>query len=76
MNRKEWNKVYRELPDIPALKVPEPPCSHCRYWRPQPRVVMLKGAQVVQGIVLCHAEKMYRDFSCFEEPERSSEKNA
>ena len=76
MDRKEWNKIYRDLPSIPPLDVSEPPCPQCKYWRPQPKVAMVKGAQVVQGVILCHAEDMYRDFSCFEQREAADEREA
>lgn len=74
MDRKQWDKVYRQLPKIPALKISEPPCRHCRHWRPEPNIKVHKGAQVVQGIVLCQAENMHRDFSCYDERENASGK--
>lgn len=46
------------------IDVSEPPCKHCKFWRP--RITTNRyGHQ--DGVVLCCNDEMHNDFSCFKE---------
>jgi hypothetical protein len=56
--------------DVPAAlnegsPIIEPPCKLCRHWNPQVRFQNGPEGQVPSGVILCHADSMHRDFSCF-----------
>lgn len=51
-------------PDL--LGIDAPPCSGCKFWRPQARFVELREVGMQwDGVVCCHTEHMEHDFSCF-----------
>lgn len=56
--------------ELPELDISEPPCKNCINWHPQQTFNSCVGKGFIPcGIRLCHAEKMYRDFSCYKEKE-------
>ena len=59
---KKWTPAtdYEREPEV--LPIYAPPCPECKHWKP---VRMYDGARY-DGVRLCHAEDMLRDFSCFE----------
>lgn len=59
---KPWD-VYKRSADIPKIK--EPPCPHCRFWRPQVQYIHTSAGYLWDGIRCCHAEDQHHDFSCF-----------
>jgi len=64
---KPWDEYSEEQARAAlSILVEWPPCQHCKFWRPQIDVDKVAGAQRYNGVILCHAETMYRDFSCFD----------
>lgn len=63
MKWEPWNKLTGE---VPILDIEGPPCSNCKHWKPQPKIDATPTGFVYVGVKLCHVEKMYADFSCFE----------
>lgn len=54
------------LDDMEPLPIWGPPCQWCDYWRPRLRIgVDDQKGLYHNGVKLCHAFKMYRDFSCY-----------
>ena len=64
MDWKPWLTHKLNSPDLVGINAP--PCPECKYWKPQGKFIDLKefGMQW-DGVVCCHAEDMYPDFSCF-----------
>lgn len=62
-----WMEFKGEAPQATnnGLPIVEPPCKECKHWNPQ--VTFRAGAegQIPDGVRLCHADSMHRDFSCF-----------
>ena len=61
-----WSNAEKQcaekIPDALRLTVPAPPCPDCAHWRP---LIKLRDKGEFDGIRLCHAEEMFRDFTCF-----------
>lgn len=55
--------------DVPTINVWTPPCSDCLHWNPQVLFRNSPIGQVAGGIKLCHADKMFSDFSCYQDKE-------
>ena len=45
--------------------VDAPPCPYCVYWSPKRQHEAINGRVFFNGVVLCHAKEMERDFSCY-----------
>jgi len=59
--------LLSKIKSIPLkVDVSEPPCKHCRNWRPHAK---LNSEGDVCGLRCCVAKDMYHDFSCFTEKE-------
>ncbi len=74
MSGDRWRKLIDSL--VPEdsmakmtgpLSIDEPPCKHCKYWKPR-----IKQNSWGPSIECCGQEK-YNDFSCFREKEKPSE---
>lgn len=65
-----WN-IEQFQKDQELLPVSAPPCPGCAYWHPVNRYVSY-GMYFAKwdGIRLCHAQEMERDFSCFREKQK------
>jgi hypothetical protein len=51
-----------------VLPITNPPCATCSYWLPQPVFHQsAAGAIVADGVILCHADKQSKDFTCYVE---------
>lgn len=61
---KELAGIYME---IPKLDVAAPPCVDCAHWSPEFIFMQYENGQKQNGIILCHADTMRRDFSCFDQ---------
>jgi hypothetical protein len=56
--QKAWNE------NVPLPVAQESPCGMCKHlWSG----VRTDSRGRMEGLVLCHADNQYRDFSCFEE---------
>lgn len=59
-----WEPWEEFKEDLEVLPIDEPPCKHCKHWRPL-RTYNWNGE--FNGLVLCHfSGKRPCDFSCFE----------
>lgn len=54
-----WKTYHKEQEPLP---IAEPPCKYCEYWKP---VNLFDAHGLVDGVRLCHAADMFRDFSCY-----------
>jgi hypothetical protein len=52
--------------EIEGINITEPPCKNCVHWNPQRKYRPGKTGQEFDGIVCCHANDMYSDYSCFD----------
>ena len=53
--------------DQEILDIEEPPCRYCKHWTPQRKYRTVPGVGVIyDGLMLCSAEDMYHDFSCYQ----------
>lgn len=57
---------FRDHPDLSILGVSGPPCQTCSNFRPEYR---FDQSNSPAGIILCHANEMLADFSCYERRE-------
>jgi hypothetical protein len=55
--------IFRKDQTDEILPIAEPPCKHCKHWRPV-RVFAQSGR--FEGIAACRADDMHFDFSCYE----------
>lgn len=62
-----WQPWHGPMPEVPRLAIDAPPCPFCKHWRPEPKLDHTETGQRWVGVVLCHAEDMWQDFSCFKE---------
>lgn len=61
-----WRPWEQFKADQEVLPIPAPPCPSCRYWHPIRNYVNLPSYfGQFDGVRLCHAQEMERDFSCF-----------
>ena len=59
-----WSKF--EKSSLVQLPITDSPCGQCIHWAPRRDIsVDSKGEETFEGITLCHATDMYKDFSCF-----------
>ncbi len=56
-----WQK-WREAQQANQLLISAPPCPWCKNWKPE----IYYNEKYYDGIILCHANDMFPDFSCFE----------
>jgi hypothetical protein len=71
----KWQPWYKATGTPPEATnngepITEPPCKHCKHWKPE--IVFIRGneGQVVNGVRLCHSESQHQDFSCFGQREQ------
>ena len=60
-----WVTYASETVAEELLPIKGPPCSTCEFWAPMRRWVQLKDRLKFDGIVCCHADEMWGDFSCY-----------
>lgn len=67
MNWKPWNTSAIESPPVKNFgeEITEPPCKHCRSFKPQLRFLETESGMISDGVVICHAREMQADFSCY-----------
>ena len=70
-----WDEITAIETPCPRINVCSPPCINCKYWNPQQKYRSVKTRQVPDGIVCCHKENMFHDFSCFVEEQRLNIQN-
>jgi hypothetical protein len=63
---KPWSDCAEQAKNLVITTVEEPPCKHCKFWNPRIRT---DEQGKYAGVVLCTAEKMHSDFSCFKPKE-------
>jgi hypothetical protein len=65
MGLSKWTpwEDYEKDPEI--LDIKRPPCEDCMFWNPQRTYHEGVYKSHFSGLVLCHAENMHKDFSCF-----------
>lgn len=63
MTESTWDPWTRYKNNDDLVEIPEPPCRNCRYWNPA------RDNPPFGGILCCHAEEMFGDFSCFRQRE-------
>lgn len=67
-----WEPWVEFDKDAPVLDIKEPPCPHCKFWKPQPVYIWVQHqGMTFDGVRLCHVEEMWEDFSCFKPNENS-----
>lgn len=60
---KPWED-YKKTKEL-ELPINEPPCKKCLLWKPQPKFVNTSAGIQFDGLICCHANEQYKDFSCF-----------
>lgn len=63
-----WKTFKPEDPRPPRLPIDEPPCKHCLFFYPIAKSAFDSDRKAFRsrGVTLCHAEEMFKDFSCFQ----------
>ncbi len=64
-----WEDKY-DFPQLPKLDIKDPPCKHCKHWKPQVRYYQNKDGLHFDSVRLCwkvdyNDGHMQADFSCF-----------
>ena len=64
-------KSWDDKPEIgEELKISEPPCKHCAYWKPQYKFDQNIEGFRFKGVRLCWKDgSLFNDFSCFKAKE-------
>lgn len=67
MNWFPWTECKGDAPQATnnGNPISEPPCKVCKHWNPQVTFRNGPEGQIPDGVRLCHAQDMHRDFSCF-----------
>lgn len=68
VDRDRGARARQALSEAPTRPMVRPPCPECKHWQPQ-YAVRTEGRRVEfseAAVICCHAEDMWRDFSCFE----------
>lgn len=68
-----WEDFKLDL-DLSSIKISEPPCKHCKFWKPHRIFRHIESVLFYDGIVCCIADEQHFDFSCFKPIEQKPQK--
>ncbi len=62
----KWEPWVKFKSDPELLPIEGPPCKDCSHWKPVRKFTTWQDGTInFDGVVLCQAERMAQDFSCF-----------